>query len=171
MVTKVHETLVRAPVQKVWDFHNAPGTFKLLIPPDQHVEVVSKDLTIREGAVQEFIVHQLGLKFRWRARIIEAHEPRIFVDISEKGPFKTWKHSHEFIDVEGETLIRETVNYIPPGSFISGFINNLMVEEQVDKMLKHRSKVYREHLENSAVQINEELFAETTLDPDSELIS
>lgn len=171
MPTKIYQTIVKAPVQAVWDFHNRPDAFKLLTPPDENVKVITKDMTLRLGAIHEFETKQFGLKIKWKAKLVEVTPPFRFVDVALRSPFKSWKHTHEFEDFEGETIIRDVIEYEAPGGVLKNLVDHLMVEDKIEHLLKHRHKVFHQFLESSKAVINEELFAQTELDPDSTLIS
>lgn len=171
MVTKVFESHIDAPVQKVWDFHNSAEALRLLTPPEQPIKLISKDNRVREGALHIIETKILGIKSVWEARITDVHEPRTFTDTALRSPFKFWKHVHEFIDEEGQTLLRDTITYEPKGGILSGMVNTLMVEDKVKELFQYRHRVTKEHVEFTPAEINEKLFAEHEGGTDSQLIS
>ncbi|MBS1708928.1 MAG: SRPBCC family protein [Armatimonadetes bacterium] len=158
MVTKVYETLVDAPVQRVWDFHSNANALRLLTPPDDHIELLSRNLEVRNGALHEFRIKKYGRHFIWRARISDVQAPYTFTDTAERSPFRHWKHVHEFVEDPQGTIIRDTVTYQAPGLLFSGIINALLVEESLDKLFHYRHKATHDFLENNQrAVINEEL--------------
>ena len=158
MVTKVYETLVDAPVQKVWEFYSSAKTLQLITPPDDHLELISKDLAVHNGALHEFRVKKFGRHFTWRARLSNVNPPYTFTDTAERSPFREWTHVHEFIEDPMGTLIKDTVTYRAPGGIFSGLVNSLLVEEAIDNYFKYRHRATHEFLEhNQMAVINEEL--------------
>ena len=158
MVTKVYETLVDAPVDVVWDFHSNAKALQLLTPPDDHLELISKDLAVHNGALHEFRIKKFGRHLTWRARISNVNAPYSFTDTAERSPFRSWKHVHEFIEEPMGTLIKDTVTYEAPGWLLSGVINALVVEEALDKYFKYRHHAIHEFLEhNQKATFNEDL--------------
>ncbi|MBX3111823.1 MAG: SRPBCC family protein [Fimbriimonadaceae bacterium] len=158
MVTKVYETLVDAPVQKVWEFHSDVRSMRLITPPEDHLELVSRDMSVHDGALHEFRIKKFGRHFTWRARISAVDPPHTFTDTAERSPFRYWKHVHEFIEDPMGTIIKDTVTYRPPGWLLSGMVNSLVVEEALDKFFKYRHRATHEFLEDSQkAVINEDI--------------
>lgn len=48
-----------------------------------------------------------GVPFRMTARVSEYERPRRFVDVQERGPFKSWWHEHLFEDLDGATRMTD----------------------------------------------------------------
>lgn len=157
MVTKVYETRILAPVQKVWDFHSSADALKILTPPGQEVTLLSKDNAVRDGAIHIIQTKKFGLKIVWKAKIHGVRPPHEFTDTAIKSPFKSWTHRHEFIDAEGDTILRDTVTYTPPGGPLRKLVNTMMIEEEIDKLFKYRHRVTKEMNETTAAVINPEL--------------
>ncbi len=158
MVTKVYETLIDAPVQQVWDFHSSANALRLLTPPEDHIELISRNLEVREGATHEYRLKKFGRRHLWRARISDVKPPYTFTDTAEHSPFAYWKHVHEFIEDPQGTLVKDTVTYKASGWLFSGLVNALVVEEAVDRLFKYRHMSTHEFIENAQrATINDDL--------------
>lgn len=111
MPTKVFESLIDATVDEVWGFHCRPDALRSLTPPGRKVGWVSKDNTLKNGALHVMRIRHFGMPLIWEARISEVDPPHGFVDTAEMAPFKVWVHKHEFIEKGKQTLLRDTVTY------------------------------------------------------------
>src|SRR5437660_313657 len=99
------ETTIASSLQKVWDFYEDPAkSLPLISPPTDQVKVESIDLPLRVGSrLVIFSGSPIG-RIKWIARIVEHRPPHAvvfgeearFVDEQESGPFKSWRHDHDF---------------------------------------------------------------------------
>jgi ligand-binding SRPBCC domain-containing protein len=158
MPTKVYETRILCPVQKLWDFHSSANALRILTPPDVEIQVVSTNNDVREGALHVIKSKQFGLWLTWKARISKVNPPFGFTDTAEKSPFKSWIHHHDFIELDGECILRDTIHYQPPGGPIAKLINELMINDRLDSMFHHRHKVTKAMLESEKASVNTHLF-------------
>ena len=58
-----------------------------------------------EGALIEYRLRLRGVPIRWRTRIDVWDPPRTFVDSQMRGPYRSWCHTHEFVALDGGTLV------------------------------------------------------------------
>jgi len=70
------------------------------------------------GTLIEYRLHLHRIPLRWISRI-ELWEPgRAFEDVQVKGPYRLWRHRHEFRPAGGGTLVQDHVRYaLPLGPF------------------------------------------------------
>lgn len=157
MVKKVFETRIDAPVQKVWDFYKSAEALKLLTPPNLPITLLSTDNSVREGALHIVQTKIFGRKIVWKARITQVSPPASFRDTAEQSPFKSWTHLHEFIDDEGYTILRDTVEYEPPGGIFKKLVNTFLVEDRLVEVFKYRHRTTRTLMESTPATLNEAL--------------
>lgn len=157
MVTKKYETRIKCPVQKLWEFHSNAEALKILAPPDTEIQVVSTNNAVREGAVHIIKAKQFGLWITWKVQIKNVNPPYGFTDTALRCPMKSWTHTHEFIDDEGDSILRDTITYEPPGGLIRKMVNTMMIEDRIDALFKYRHQTTRTMLETTAVKINQAL--------------
>lgn len=147
---KVFSTLVRATVEEVWAFHSSAEALRVLTPKERHVELIDKDLSVREGALHRIRVRQFGLPLLWYARISEVEPPHAFTDTAERSPFPFWRHRHEFLEHPEGCLLKDTVDYVPPGGPLSGLVDALVVSKQLDELFRFRHRATKAALESKA---------------------
>ena len=152
MPTLVFETTVRAPLERVWAFHDDVGAaLPALSPPDAGVKIESADLPVRTGSRIVITARgPLGVRLRWVAKIVE-HAPPLsdaagasarFVDEQESGPFKFWRHEHAFAAIdEQSTRLTDRVTYVVRLGPLGRLADRLFVRRQVEAMFRHRQDV------------------------------
>src|SRR5512147_3295209 len=102
--------VVRRSRRDVFAFFVDPGNLDTITPESLRFEILTpRPIAMRAGALIAYRLRLLGVPFRWLTRI-EALEPEErFVDVQLRGPYRSWRHTHEFIEVAEGTLIRDRV--------------------------------------------------------------
>ena len=147
MPTKQFETLIAADLQAVWNFHSSARALDELTPPGRKMRWVSKDLTVREGAVHEFQVKLGPFWVTWKAELSGVVPPHAFVDTALESPFKSWTHRHEFIARPNGTVVRDTVRYVPPFGIVGALANWLFLSKDIDRLFAYRHRATSTALE------------------------
>lgn len=90
-----HRFTVKAPLSRVVDFHQKPGSMAAITPPPIRVKFQQIPQILADGSEMAFTLWLGPLPVRWQARI-ENHSASGFTDRQLKGPFKEWVHVHSF---------------------------------------------------------------------------
>lgn len=110
-------SVVDAPLDDVFAWHERPGAIHRLTPPWQPVGVVREAGSLDGGRA----VLGLPLGLRWGARHTEYRPPHRFVDELDSAPLSwalRWRHTHEF-QAEGErTRMTDRVDTPVPGALL-----------------------------------------------------
>ena len=163
MATLEFETTVAAPLQDVWAFYeNVRESLPALCPPGDEVRIESADVPVRAGS--RVIFHTrgpFGRSVRWVGAIVEHVPPHPvvfgeearFVDVQESGPFKSWRHEHDFERVdERTTRIVDRITYrvgLGPIGFVA---DRLIVRPRLRAMFHHRHATMHRLLEAGAAR-------------------
>jgi ligand-binding SRPBCC domain-containing protein len=150
--TLVYETTVPAPLERVWAFHDdVNAALPALSQASARVNIESADLPVRVGSrILISARGPFGIAIRWAARIVEHRPPHptpsgaaaSFVDEQESGPFKSWRHEHEFRQLEnGTTGLTDRVTYAVRFGVLGRLADRLFVRRQIDAMFRHRHAV------------------------------
>jgi ligand-binding SRPBCC domain-containing protein len=112
----VYSSVIEAPVERVFAFHESPDALERLLPPGGRVRVVSREGGLEKGARVVLEMCLGPLRKRWVARHTEYVPDTLFADVQESGPFRSWAHRHEFA-AEGRNACRLTdrVEFSLPG--------------------------------------------------------
>ena len=143
--------MVRVPLERVWAFHDdVTAALPALSPPAACVKIESADLPVRAGSRIVITARgPLGRRLRWVAKIIEHQPPHSdpsgaaagFVDEQESGPFRSWRHEHEFRWVDNDTTrLTDRVTYTVPFGMLGRLADRLFVRRQVDAMFRYRQE-------------------------------
>ena len=151
MPTLEFETTVAGSLEAVWAFHEDVKTaLPALSPPSASVSIESADLPVQVGSRIVVVARgPLGIRLRWVAKIVEHRPPHDvvfgrearFVDEQESGPFKAWRHEHDFERVDDtHTRVLDRVNYRVRFGPLGWLANVLFVRGQVKAMFQHRHR-------------------------------
>jgi ligand-binding SRPBCC domain-containing protein len=158
MPTLEFQTTVAAPINKVWAFfQDVEKSLPALSPPEDQVTLEQVDIPIRVGSIIVILAKGPLGKVRWVAKIIEHIPPHPvvfgeearFVDEQQSGPFKSWKHEHEFERIdEKSTRVVDRMTYQVPFGPIGWIADWLIVRRKLRAMFKHRAMAMKKLLED-----------------------
>jgi ligand-binding SRPBCC domain-containing protein len=140
----VKESLIRASPERVFAFHERPDALRSLTPPWERARVVEHAESLRAGARAVVETRLFGLlPVRWVAVHTAYDPPRMFEDVQESGPFRSWRHRHLFEPREGGTLLRDEVEYEPPLGMLGRALAPLLVVPRLTRLFEYRHEVTR----------------------------
>lgn len=136
------------PRDEVFAFFEDARNLEAITPPFLRFRVVTPGpIAMRAGALIEYRLSLFGAPFGWQTEI-EIYEPtRRFVDRQLRGPFRVWRHTHEFEDVAGGTRMADHVEYELPLGPLGDIAHALFVKRTVAKIFDYRAEVIGAHLE------------------------
>ena len=143
MVYQLHKTQqLNCNIETAWNFFSSPQNLSRITPGDMKFKVVSSlpEGNIYEGMIIDYKVSPLlGIPVNWQTMITQVNEKTSFTDIQLKGPYKSWKHSHEFIPNEQGVLMKDTVEYELPFSIIGSIAHTLWIRKKLEQIFDYRS--------------------------------
>ena len=140
-------TLINAPVEIVWNFHERQDILEILTPPWQPVQIVRREGGLDVGAITEFRIFLGPIPVRWIARHIECEQNHIFTDKQIEGPLQSWLHRHQFASKNGQTRLTDTIEYELPGGQIAEFLLGWWVNSRLQEMFCYRHEVTKRECE------------------------
>jgi ligand-binding SRPBCC domain-containing protein len=146
----IKESIIHAPPERVFAFHELPDAFERLVPPWESVQVIQKaDISIvGSQAVIEQKIFGL-IPSRWVAEHTVYDPPRMFEDVQVSGPFKSWRHRH-IIEPHAEgALLRDDIEFEPPLSFLGAIAAPVFILPKLEKMFVYRHEVTKEWCEKA----------------------
>jgi ligand-binding SRPBCC domain-containing protein len=136
-------SVIPAPVEKVFAFHERADVLTLLTPPWQKMDIVRREGGLRKGAVVEFLIHAGPFRVRWLAEHTEYEKNRLFADIQVKGPFRSWRHRHLFEPETTGTRLTDSIDLSLPGGKLLDWTMGWAVRWQLRRMFAYRHEVTR----------------------------
>jgi ligand-binding SRPBCC domain-containing protein len=139
------EQLVHRPRPEVFAFFADAANLERLTPAQLRFSILTPlPIAMRPGAVIDYRLSLLGVPFRWRT-VIEAFEPESrFVDVQAAGPYASWRHLHEFVEVPGGTLVRDRVHYDLPLGALGDLTHALFVRRQLERIFDYRRRAIQQ---------------------------
>ena len=145
-VYKLHRELyVSRPLPEVFEFFSRAENLERLTPPWMMFRVLTPGpIEMTEGTTIAYALRVRGIPLRWLTLIERWNPPFEFVDIQTKGPYSLWRHTHRFSEIDGGTLIVDTVEYAMPLGVLGRLIHRIQVAEDLSLIFDYREQVVRE---------------------------
>jgi ligand-binding SRPBCC domain-containing protein len=129
---------------KAWQFFSSAHNLADITPRDMGF-VILNDLPaaeIYEGMIINYTVSPLlGIPLKWQTKITQVDFEKSFTDFQQKGPFKLWRHHHEFIPNQEGVLMIDTVDYELPFGILGTLAHRLIVQRKLEHIFNYRFKV------------------------------
>jgi ligand-binding SRPBCC domain-containing protein len=139
---------------EIFEFFAKPENLDLLTPPDLGFSMLTpKPVTMRRGALIDYVIRLAGIQVRWRTVISEYEPESRFIDEQLLGPYSFWHHTHSFAAVEGGTLIQDEVRYLPSFGPVGRMLHPLFIKPRLEQIFAYRRRAI------------EKLFGETASRP------
>ncbi|RAM53096.1 MAG: cyclase [Hapalosiphonaceae cyanobacterium JJU2] len=143
-----YSSVINAPVEVVWRFHERPDVLQMLTPPWQPVQVMRREEGLGVGAITEFRLFLGPLPLRWLARHTEYEEYHLFTDEQISGPFEYWVHRHRFEPENGKTRLTDEIFFALPGGSPIEFLGGWLINVQLEAMFRYRHHITRQQCES-----------------------
>jgi ligand-binding SRPBCC domain-containing protein len=141
----VRSSVIHAPVERVFAFHEREDALALLSPPFPPLKVMSRTGGILPGAR---VVLKIG-PLTWVAAHTGYERNVFFQDEQVSGPFARWVHRHEFSDEDGQCRLTDRVTFSLPGGPLVNVLAGWAVRLGLRQMFRHRHAVTRRHCETT----------------------
>ena len=137
--------VLRRPISEVFSFFQEPSNLSRITPPEMGFQIITPaPISMKEGALIDYIVKIGGVPVRWTSYIAEYNPPDKFVDVQLKGPYAYWHHAHLFsVHPEGVQM-EDVVHYALPGGWLGEQLEPFLVRPQLKKIFDHRQRVIAE---------------------------
>lgn len=142
-----HSSLIDAPVEVVWNFHERPDILQMLTPPWQPVEIIRREGGLEVGAISEFRLLLGPFPVKWLARHTECQKYQFFTDRQIYGPMESWVHQHLFAQENGQTRLTDVINFELPGGWIAELMLGWWVQQRLGDMFRYRHEVTKRECE------------------------
>jgi len=145
----VKESIINAPAEVVFRFHESPDALRHLIPPWEKMEVAESAGSLLPGSQVVLRGHLGLLPIQWIAVHTEYDPPHLFADRQESGPFAWWYHRHRFLDDgQGRTILRDEVEYQAPLGVIGSWLGGWLIRRKLERMFAYRHETTRRLIES-----------------------
>ncbi|AKK73491.1 SRPBCC family protein [Chryseobacterium gallinarum] len=138
------EQQLSCDLETAWKFFSSANNLSQITPEDMGFIVLTEldDDRIHEGMLIDYYISPLfGIKMKWQTEIIHVDFQKSFTDFQRKGPYKLWKHHHEFFPNEHGVLMKDTIEYELPMGFIGEIAHGLFVRKKLEYIFDYRFRV------------------------------
>jgi len=131
--------LLEHPLDHVFAVFSDAANLEALTPPALKFKIITPlPIEMAEGALIDYRLQLYGAPFRWRTRI-DVYEPQQrFVDFQLRGPYKLWRHEHEFYETHGGVLMIDRVHYQIPYWLAGRFAHVAFVRSSLEQIFDYR---------------------------------
>ena len=141
-MTSVLERTQRIPRPRaeVFRFFEDASNLERITPPFLRFAILTEQpIVMREGALIDYSIALFALPLRWRTRIESYEAPERFVDCQIRGPYRSWRHSHElFPNGPDATIMVDRVEYEMPLGPLGSFAKVIFVKRTLDRIFDYR---------------------------------
>jgi ligand-binding SRPBCC domain-containing protein len=143
-------TFIAAPVQRVFDLSRSISLHKISMAKYDEKPVAGR----MEGLIEvnETVTWEARHLFKKRqltSKITEMNRPYLFIDVQEKGDFKSIRHEHIFKSIENGTIMIDQFFYELPYGKLGMLANSLFLEKYLRKMLIARNDIIKNTAETT----------------------
>jgi ligand-binding SRPBCC domain-containing protein len=133
------QQLVPLPRDQVFSFFADAANLQAITPDSLHFHMLTPlPIEMRAGTLIEYRLRLFGLPVFWRTRIEEYDPPHRFVDVQLRGPYADWRHTHEFAETPGGTLMTDRVDYRIPLGPLGRLAHALFVQRMLRRIFDYR---------------------------------
>lgn len=141
-----HQAFYPCSAEELYRWHSREGALERLLPPWEKSRVIEKHGGIKPGGMVRLKMHAGPFPFYFTARHTKDMPGVMFQDIQEKGPFRSWSHTHYFDDTSNGAILRDLIEYELPGPImLPGFIRN-HVTKSLEILFRHRESILTEDI-------------------------
>jgi ligand-binding SRPBCC domain-containing protein len=133
------EQLVPRPLDEVFDFFAQAANLERITPPWLGFGLLTPEpVEMALGTIIKYRLRVHGIPLQWTSRIERWESGRAFEDVQVKGPYRVWRHRHEFRPAGGGTLVQDHVRYALPLGPLGELAHAMFVERDLARIFAFR---------------------------------
>jgi Uncharacterized conserved protein len=142
-----YEQFLEASMEEVWNFFSNANNLETLTPPKMKMNVRTKlanPIVYKDMRIAYTVAPLFGIPVFWETKIIEVEVHSYFIDIQRRGPFKSWKHTHTFIQQENGVMMNDDIEYELPLGKLGDFFHQPLVLKNLKELFVYRQQICKE---------------------------
>ncbi|MGF1578665.1 MAG: SRPBCC family protein [Gemmataceae bacterium] len=139
-----------ADFQSSFEFGVSPSTlFELLTqpelletisPPEVNLRLVSGPQRMQMGSVLIWKAKRSGIAQQMTVEVVEFENESLITVEQRKGPFRQWIHRQHFAEIEAGTLLKDVIEFEPPGGLLGLTVTTAWVRKDLEKNFAFRNQ-------------------------------
>ena len=127
---------VARPLEEVFSFFADPANLEQLTPPWLGFTILQASTpTTQQGTTINYRLRIRGIPLRWQSIISNWNPPHSFVDEQVRGPYRSWHHTHNFVQLDNGVRVEDLVRYSVPGGRL---VNWLFIRRDLERIFDYR---------------------------------
>ena len=132
---------VEAPLEQVFAFFSNPGNLARITPSWLCFRIHGPSpAALGEGSRIEYRIRWGLFTLRWVTRITRWRPTSEFQDMQEKGPYRTWLHTHRFSRRGSSVIMEDHVDYELPFGVLGRIAHRIRVRAEIEEIFEYRRK-------------------------------
>lgn len=129
-----------APLERVRGFFSDVRNLNSLTPPFFHLVLLEGEtgIPLYQGQHFRYRFSMFAIPLTWVTEI-ESVTETLFIDIQKGGPYRSFRHTHYFYEVDTRTLMVDRVDYSLSFGPLSGLANLLVVRPLLEAIFSYRA--------------------------------
>jgi ligand-binding SRPBCC domain-containing protein len=128
-------------IERAFALFEDPYNLAKVTPPWLSFEILAAQrITMGRGAQIDYTIRWIGLPLKWKTLITDYEPPSLFVDQQIRGPYRLWRHRHEFRETAAGTVISDSVEYRLPFGLLGDLAHALVVRRQLIGIFRFRQR-------------------------------
>jgi len=138
---------IHCSLEELYRFHTDMKNLQAISPKGIQVTLLNEGFVPKEGGILRLKTVKNFIPIIWEVKIQMMDSPNLLVDIAMKSPFKSWKHSHIFTQIDENLCeLKDSIEYKLPFGFI-GSLFNFFIQYELESMFTHRHTITKQLLE------------------------
>jgi ligand-binding SRPBCC domain-containing protein len=131
--------VVRRPLREVFAFFSRAENLERITPPWLSFGLLTPGpIEMRTGTMIEYRLRLHGIPLRWVSVIELWEQEQRFVDRQLRGPYRVWRHRHEFTEIDGGTRVHDRVDYALPLGWVGELVGMPIVRRDLARIFDYR---------------------------------
>ena len=136
---------IAASRSRVFAFFGDPSNLARLTPAGLRFRIHGDvPATLEAGSRLEYRIRWLFLRLPWVTRITRWVPESEFEDVQERGPYRSWIHTHSFAEEGGDVIMGDRVEYSLPLGPLGRLAHRLVVRRQLEEIFDFRARAIEE---------------------------
>ena len=140
MTTITLTTVIKAPVQLVFDHARNIDTHQASAGKSNEIAITGTTFgLINKGETVTWRGKHFGVYLQHQSVISQMEQPTYFVDEQLKGHFKSFKHQHFFEEKNGQTIMKDVMQYETPFGIFGQLFDKLALKQHLTQFILERN--------------------------------
>ena len=138
MTKVVYRSRLETTPEELFEFHMDAKKLAAISPPWPPFRVISETKRAEPGDLQVFRLGTGPVATTWEARVTRVVRGRLLEDIQESGPFRSWRHQHQFLADGDHAILADVVEFRLLPTVVGEFLEYCFVRPPMWAMFAYR---------------------------------